>query len=57
MCGDTGVPRWYVKYGNDARVEGGPIAVEAALRRATARATQDTYGKRKSTPVSTTFAE
>ncbi len=41
MCGDTGVPRWYVKYGNDARVEGGPIAVEAALRRATARATQD----------------
>jgi L(+)-tartrate dehydratase alpha subunit len=41
MCGDTGVPRWYVKYGNDARVEGGPIAVEAALRRATANATQD----------------
>ena len=24
MCGDTGVPRWYVKFGNDARVEGGP---------------------------------
>jgi L(+)-tartrate dehydratase alpha subunit len=41
MCGDTGVPRWYVKYGNEARVEGGPIAVETALRRATARATQD----------------
>jgi L(+)-tartrate dehydratase alpha subunit len=41
MCGDTGVPRWYVKYGNDARVAGGPIAVEAALRRATANATQD----------------
>jgi len=41
MCGDTGVPRWYVKYGNDARVEGGPVALEAALRRATARATQD----------------
>ena len=41
MCGDTGVPRWYVKYGNDARVEGGPIAVEAALRRATATATQE----------------
>ena len=39
MCGDTGVPRWYVKFGNDARVEGGPIALEAALRRATARAT------------------
>jgi L(+)-tartrate dehydratase alpha subunit len=25
MCGDTGVPRWYVKYGNDACVEGGPV--------------------------------
>jgi L(+)-tartrate dehydratase alpha subunit len=41
MCGDTGVPRWYVKYGNEARVEGGPVALEAALRRATANATQD----------------
>ncbi len=39
MCGDTGVPRWYVKFGNDARVEGGPIALEATLRRATAVAT------------------
>src|SRR5205085_9058365 len=39
MCGDTGVPRWYVKIGNEARVEGGPVALEAALRRATARAT------------------
>jgi L(+)-tartrate dehydratase alpha subunit len=39
MCGDTGLPRWYVKYGNDARVEGGPVAVEAALRRAVANAT------------------
>ena len=39
MCGDTGLPRWYVKIGNEARVEGGPIALEAALRRATARAT------------------
>lgn len=41
MCGDTGVPRWYVKFGNDARVEGGPVALEAALRRATAKATRD----------------
>src|ERR671916_568025 len=41
MCGDTGVPRWYVKYGNDARVEGGPVALESALRRATARATAE----------------
>jgi len=41
MCGDTGVPRWYVKIGNEARNEGGPIALEAALRRATANATHD----------------
>jgi L(+)-tartrate dehydratase alpha subunit len=41
MCGDTGVPRWYVKIGNEARIEGGPVALEAALRRATANATED----------------
>ena len=40
MCGDTGVPRWYVKFGNEARVEGGPVALEASLRRATAHATR-----------------
>lgn len=39
MCGDTGVPRWFVKMGNDASVEGGMVALEAALRRATANAT------------------
>jgi len=39
MCGDTGCPRWYVKMGNDARIEGGPVALEAALRGATADAT------------------
>ena len=39
MCGDTGLPRWYVKIGNEARIEGGPVALEAALRRATAHAT------------------
>lgn len=39
MCGDTGTPRWYVKMGNDTRIEGGPVALEAALRRATANAT------------------
>ena len=39
MCADTGVPRWYVKMGNGARIEGGPVAVETALRRATAAAT------------------
>lgn len=39
MCADTGVPRWYVKMANDARIEGGPVALEAALRRATAEST------------------
>jgi len=41
MCGDTGCPRWYVKIGNEARMEGGPVGLETALRRATATATQD----------------
>jgi L(+)-tartrate dehydratase alpha subunit len=41
MCGDTGLPRFYVKAGNDVQVEGGFAALERALRRATARATQD----------------
>jgi L(+)-tartrate dehydratase alpha subunit len=39
MCGDTGVPRWYVKFGNEAVVEDGPVGLEGALRRATAQAT------------------
>lgn len=41
MCGDTGLPRFYVKAGNDVQLEGGFAALERALRRATARATQD----------------
>ena len=41
MCGDTGLPRFYVKAGNDVRLEGGFAGLERALRRATARATQD----------------
>ena len=41
MCADTGVPRYYVKVGNEAAVEGGMVALERALRRATARATQE----------------
>ncbi len=41
MCADTGVPRYYVKAGNEARIEGGFVALEEALRRATARATRD----------------
>ncbi len=39
MCGDTGCPRWYVKMGNECSIEGGPISLEATLRRATATAT------------------
>jgi L(+)-tartrate dehydratase alpha subunit len=39
MCGDTGIPRWYVKFGNLARVEGGPARLEETLRAATAAAT------------------
>lgn len=41
MCADTGLPRYYVKMGNEARIEGGPIALERALRMATARATTE----------------
>ncbi len=41
MCADTGLPRYYVKMGNEARLEGGPVALERALRSATARATQE----------------
>ena len=41
MCADTGLPRYFVKTGNEARIEGGFIALEEALRAATARATQD----------------
>ncbi len=39
MCGDTGLPRYFVKSGNEARIEGGFAALEGALRRATADAT------------------
>ena len=41
MCADTGLPRYYVKAGNEARIEGGMVALERTLRRATARATRD----------------
>ena len=41
MCGDTGLPRFYVKAGNDVRLEGGFVALERAVRAATARATKD----------------
>ena len=39
MCADTGLPRYYVRAGNDAVVEGGFVALERALRKATADAT------------------
>ena len=41
MCADTGLPRYYVKVGNDARIDGGFVGIERALRSATARATHD----------------
>ena len=39
MCADTGLPRYYVRVGNEAAIEGGFVAFEKALRRATADAT------------------
>ena len=30
MCGDTGLPRFYVKAGNDVQLEGGFVALENA---------------------------
>lgn len=41
MCADTGLPRYYVKMGNESSVAGGFIAIERALRAATARATTE----------------
>jgi len=41
MCGDTGVPRWFVKMGNEAQLEGGMVALETALRKATVNATHN----------------
>ena len=40
MCADTGLPRYYVKIGDEAPVRGF-TGIEAALRRATARATRE----------------
>src|SRR3972149_3254221 len=39
MCADTGLPRYYVRAGNEAHVDGGFVALERALRTATAEAT------------------
>ncbi|ATA26674.1 fumarate hydratase [Brenneria goodwinii] len=40
MCADTGLPRYYIKVGNDASVASGFIGVERAVRRATAQTTK-----------------
>lgn len=40
MCGDTGCPRWYVKFGNESSIQGGPVSLETTLRQATATATR-----------------
>ncbi|GIT62736.1 MAG: hypothetical protein Ct9H300mP21_02820 [Pseudomonadota bacterium] len=29
MCGDTGLPRWYVKLGNECRTQGGLLSWKA----------------------------
>ncbi len=41
LCADTGLPRFYVKAGNEAVIEKGFVGLEASLRRATSRATKD----------------
>jgi L(+)-tartrate dehydratase alpha subunit len=41
MCGDTGLPRFYAKVGNNVEIEGGFVNLERALRQATVRATKD----------------
>ena len=41
MCADSGLPRYYVKSGNEAKIEGGYVELELRLRRATANATHD----------------
>ncbi len=39
MCADTGLPRYYVRVGNEAAIEGGFVSLERALRKVTAEAT------------------
>ena len=41
MCADTGLPRFYAKVGNEARLEGGFVALERSIREATAQATAE----------------
>ena len=41
MCADSGLPRFYIKAGNEARLENGFVELERRIRRATAQATHD----------------
>ena len=41
MCADTGLPRYYIKIGDQARFEAGFTEIERAMRSATARATME----------------
>ena len=41
LCADVGVSRFYVVAGNNAQLEGGFVALERAIRRATTRITRD----------------
>ncbi|MCB1547908.1 MAG: fumarate hydratase [Hyphomicrobiaceae bacterium] len=41
ICADVGVSRLYVVLGNEAEIEGGLVALERAVRRATVRVTKD----------------
>ncbi len=41
MCADTGLPRYYIKIGDNAPIDGAFTGIERALRSATARATLD----------------
>lgn len=41
ICADVGVLRVFVVAGNEARIEGGFVALEQAIRRATVRVTRD----------------
>src|SRR3546814_14474110 len=41
MCADTGLPRYFVKVANEAKIEGGFVALERAIRWATAKATRE----------------
>ena len=41
ICADVGVSRFYVVLGNDAVIDGGLLALERAVRRATVRVTND----------------